>query len=247
MKRAVIIAYWTISVILVALIIMMLVKNLPVSRALFVGLVFLPGALAAQYMLPKISFKRRAEGIRNTIYLVLAIIIMEYLLLVWTLCFQPSGNYKLIQGVSYNVPFDFPKDTGVFNPLFISVIVSALAIGGSLIDRWFTHKHPEMESPITFCSERKRVSLLPSQMLYIESCDTEVYIHTTDGRKLRNKTGISQWESVLGYPFVRIHRAFLVNINHVESYNQDTVKIGEETLPVSRKNQQKLKDLFPSN
>ena len=244
MKRTVIIAYWTVSVIIVALIIMMLVGNLSFSRALFVGMMFLPGALAAQYMLPKISYKRRAEGIRNTIYLVLAIIILEYLLLIWTLCFQPSGSFRMIKGVNYNIPFDFPKDTGVFNPLFISVIVSALAIGGSLIDRWLTRNHPEMESPITFCSDRKRVSLLPNQMLYIESCDTEVYIHTTDGRKLRNKTGISQWESALGYPFVRIHRAFLVNCNHVESYSQDAVKIGEESLPVSRKYQKGLKELL---
>ena len=244
MKRTVIIAYWTVSVIIVALIIMMLVGNLSFSRALFVGMMFLPGALAAQYMLPKISYKRRAEGIRNTIYLVLAIIILEYLLLIWTLCFQPSGSFRMIKGVNYNIPFDFPKDTGVFNPLFISVIVSALAIGGSLIDRWLTRNHPEMESPITFCSDRKRVSLLPSQMLYIESCDTEVYIHTTDGRKLRNKTGISQWELAMGYPFVRIHRAFLVNSNHVESYNQDTVKVGEESLPVSRKYQKGLKDIL---
>ena len=247
MKRTVIIAYWIVSVIIVALIIMMLVNNLPVSRALFVGLVFLPGALAAQYMLPKISFKRRAEGIRNTIYLVLAIIIMEYLLLVWTLCFQPSDNYKLIQGVSYNVPFDFPKDTGVFNPLFISVIVSALAIGGSLIDRWLTRNHPEMESPITFSSDRKRVSLLPSQILYVESCDTEVYIHTTDGQKLRNKTGISQWESALGYPFVRIHRAFLVNGKYAKPESQDTVSVGDTQLPVSRKYQPKVKDLISNS
>jgi hypothetical protein len=223
---------------------MMLVGKLSFSRALFVGMMFLPGALAAQYMLPKISYKRRAEGVRNTIYLVLAIIILEYLLLIWTLCFQPSGSYQMIKGVNYNIPFDFPKDTGVFNPLFISVIVSVLAIGGSLIDRWLTRNHPEMESPITFCSDRKRVSMLPSQMLYIESCDTEVYIHTTDGRKLRNKTGISQWESALGYPFVRIHRAFLVNSNHVESYNQDTVKVGEESLPISRKYQKGLKEIL---
>jgi hypothetical protein len=241
MKRTVIIAYWTVSVIIVALIIMMLVKNLPVSRALFVATMFLPGALAAQYMLPKISFKRRAEGIRNTVYLVLAIIILEYLLLVWTLCFQSFDNVRLIQGASYSAPFDFPKDTGVFNPLFISVVISILAIGGSLIDRWLTRNHPEMESPITFCSDRKRVSLLPSQILYVESCDTEVYIHTTDGRKLRNKTGISQWESALGYPFVRIHRAFLVNGNHIESYNQDSVKVGDESLPISRKYQKGAK------
>ena len=73
MKRAVIIAYWAFSVIIVSLIIMKLVENLSVSRALFVATMFLPGALAAQYMIPKISFKKRAQGIRDTIYLVLAI------------------------------------------------------------------------------------------------------------------------------------------------------------------------------
>ena len=138
----------------------------------------------------------------------------------------------------------FPNDTGVMNPLFITIMVSLLALGGAMLDRWLSKNHPEMDSPITFCSDRKKVSLLPSQMLYIESCDTEVYIHTTDGRKLRNKTSISQWESVLGESFIRIHRAFLVNSKYVDSYKSDTVKVGEETLPVSRKYQKDLKDLL---
>ena len=240
MRRNVLIAYWIVSVLIVALIIMMLVKDLSVSRALFVATMFLPGALAAQYMLPKISFKRKAEGIRNTVYLVLAIILLEYLLLIWTLCFQSFSYTRYIQGANYSFPFEFPEDTGVFNPLFISVVISGLAIGGSLIDRWLMRNHPEMENPITFCSDRKRVSLLPSQILYVESCDTEVFIHTSDGRKLRNKTGISQWESALGYPFVRIHRSFLVNGNYMTQVDSDCVLVGEESLPVSRKYQKKL-------
>ena len=171
--------------------------------------------------------------------------VMEYLILVASYSYILSPGARFVGGWQAHNALWVPVYTGLMKPLVITVIVSALAIGGSLIDRWLTRNHPEMESPITFCSDRKRVSLLPSQMLYIESCDTEVYIHTTDGRKLRNKTGISQWESALGYPFVRIHRAFLINCNHVESYNQDTIKVGDEELPVSRKYQKDLKELFP--
>ena len=243
MRTIITINYWILSVLIVALIIMF-AADVQFTRALFIGMMFLPGALAAKFMLPSVSFKKKGEGIRNVIYICLAILILEYLLLIVSYSFILEPGVRMINGINVQNPLWFPSNTGLMNPLVIAVIVSALAIGGSLIDRWLTRNHPEMESPITFCSDRKRVSLLPSQMLYIESCDTEVYIHTTDGRKLRNKTGISQWESALGYPFVRIHRAFLVNSNHVKSYNQDTVKVGEESLPVSRKYQKGLKDIL---
>lgn len=243
MRTIITINYWILSVLIVALIIMF-AADVQFTRALFIGMMFLPGALAAKFMLPSVSFKKKGEGIRNVIYICLAILILEYLLLIVSYSFILEPGVRMINGINVQNPLWFPSNTGLMNPLVIAVIVSALAIGGSLIDRWLTRNHPEMESPITFCSDRKRVSMLPSQMLYIESCDTEVYIHTTDGRKLRNKTGISQWESALGYPFVRIHRAFLVNSNHVKSYNQDTVKVGEESLPVSRKYQKGLKDIL---
>lgn len=244
MKTTITIAYWVLSVLLVALIIMF-ASDTRFLRALFMGLMFVPGAVAAKNMLPSVSFKKRGEGIRNVIYICLAILIMEYLILVASYSFILSPGVQRINGVDIHNPLWFPLNSvGLMHPLVITVIVSALAIGCSLITRWLNKDNHEIEDPITFCSDRKRVSLLPSQMLYIESCDTEVYIHTTDGRKLRNKTGISQWESVLGYPFVRIHRAFLVNCNHVESYSQDTVKAGEESLPVSRKYQKGLKEIL---
>lgn len=247
MRTTIIIAYWILSVLIAALTVMLFTDNIPFVRALFMGIMFLPGALVAQYMLPKISFRKRSEGIRNTIYVVLAIMILEYLLLIISYSFQPSGSYVYIQGKNYANPLMFPNDTGVMNPLFISIMVSLLALGGAMLDRWLGKNHPEMESPITFCSDRKRVSLLPSEIVYVESCDTEVYIHTTDGRTLRNKTGISQWEALLGEPFIRIHRAFLVNIKYAKLESQDTVSVADAKLPVSRKYQSKIKDLIPNS
>ena len=248
MRRTTItIVYWTLSVLIVALV-LKFASHLDFAKALFMGVMFLPGAIAAKHLLPSVSFKIKGEGIRNIIYICLAILVMEYLLLVASYSFILSPGVRMVSGWHYENALWFPVYTGLMNPLVISVIVSALAIGGAIIDRkLIIRDHNEIESPVTFCSDRKRVSLLPSQMLYIESCDTEVYIHTTDGRKLRNKTGISQWESALGYPFVRIHRAFLINCNHVSSYKSDTIIVGEETLPVSRKYQSKIKDLIPNS
>ena len=241
MRTTIVIAYWILSVLIAALTVMLFTDNIPFVRALFMGIMFLPGALAAQYMLPKISFRKRGEGIRNTIYVVLAIMVLEYLLLIISYSFQPSGTYVYINGKNYANPLMYPNDTGILNPLFITIMVSLLALGGAMLDRWLGKNHPEMESPITFCSDRKRVSIFPNDIVYVESCDTEVFIHTTDGRTLRNKTGISQWEALLGEPFIRIHRAFLVNSKYIESHTSDSVKIGEAMLPISRKYQSKLK------
>lgn len=235
------ILYWTLSMLIAALVVMS--AGYSFQESLFMGSMFLPGAIAAKYLLPKVSFKKRSEGIQGVIYIVLAILVFELLLIIVANTVIQNQRHILEVGrrYNYNDAYEMPIPGMILNPFFISIIISVLAIGGSLIDRWLTIKHPELETPITFCSERKKVTLLPSEIVYIESCDTEVLIHAADGRVLRNRTGISQWEALLGESFIRIHRAFLVNSKYIESRSSDSVKIGETTLPISRKYQSKLK------
>ena len=235
------ILYWTLSMLIAALVVMS--AGYSFQESLFMGSMFLPGAIAAKYLLPKVSFKKRSEGIQGVIYIVLAILVFELLLIIVANNVIQNQRHILEVGrrYNYNDAYEMPLPGMILNPFFISIITSVLAIGGSLIDRWLTIKHPELETPITFCSERKKVTLLPSEIVYIESCDTEVLIHAADGRVMRNRTGISQWEALLGESFIRIHRAFLVNSKFIESRSSDSVKIGETTLPISRKYQSKLR------
>lgn len=239
------ILYWMLSMLIAALVVMS--AGYSFQEALFMGSMFLPGAIAAKFLLPKVSFKKRSEGIQGVIYIVLAILVFELLLIIVANNVIQNQRHILEVGhrYNYNDAYEMPLPGMILNPFFISIIISVLAIGGSLIDRWLTIKHPELETPITFCSERKKVTLLPSEIVYIESCDTEVLIHASDGRTLRNRTAISQWEALLGESFIRIHRAFLVNSKYIESRSSDSVKIGETTLPISRKYQKNLKELFP--
>ena len=55
------------------------------------------------------------------------------------------------------------------------------------------------------------------------------------GEAYRNKTGITQWENLLGDGFLRIHRSYLVNMDLASLTAPDTVTVGTVQLPVSRK------------
>jgi len=247
MRTLVTILYWMLSVVIAALVVSS--AGYTFQESLWMGTMFLPGALAAKYLLPKVSFSKRSEGIQGVIYLVLAIIVLEYLLIICSNTVIQNHRHIMEVGhkYSYYESHQMPIPSMIVNPLFISILVSILAIGGSLIDRWLTVKHPEIETPVTFCSMRRKVTLLPSEIMYVESCDTEVIVHAIDGRSLNNRTGISQWEALLGPGFIRIHRAFLVNSKYAKLESQDTVSVGDAKLPVSRKYQKELKDLIPNS
>ena len=89
--------------------------------------------------------------------------------------------------------------------------------------------------PITFTSDYRKVSLKKEDILYVESRDSEVWIVARDGQTYRNKMGITQWENLLGVGFLRIHRAFLVNVAESVLSSPDAVEIAGKVLPVSRK------------
>ena len=80
----------------------------------------------------------------------------------------------------------------------------------------------------------------------MESNDTEVRIVTVSGDTYRNKTGITQWENLLGEGFLRIHRSYLVNVTSAKLVSADTVSVGETKLPVSRKYKESVISAFSS-
>ena len=120
------------------------------------------------------------------------------------------------------------------NPVFVAAILAILAYGHYLLIQWLEKKYPS-DHPITFISDYKKVSLKKEDILYIESRDSEVLIVTRDGGQYRNRTGISQWENLLGPGFLRIHRAFLVNLADAKLSSPDLVSIAGQSIPISRK------------
>ena len=234
-KGIIIVAYWLAAIFLTAFLLMSLEYDL--WQALLMGLSFLPAAMALSFFLPKVE--RDKEGrkrVLDTIYIILGVLLMTFLLIfLWQMLFIFVFDHK--EWTEWYLP------SMLGNPIFVAAILAILAYGHYLLVKWLEKKYPT-ERPITFTSDYKKVSLKKEDILYVESRDSEVWIVTRDGRQYRNKTGIGQWENLLGPGFLRIHRAFLVNLSDATLTDPDLVTIAGQSIPVSRKYKDSVKSIL---
>lgn len=73
-----------------------------------------------------------------------------------------------------------------------------------------------------------------NQIQYIKSDNVYVEIFTEGHRYIQRKF-LGQIAKELPEQFVRIHRSYLINMDHVKERNKNFVLIGEHKIPVSRK------------
>ena len=231
MKAAGRIAYWMVAL---GLLIAMLVSlDYQADQAALISLVFGPCAIALEFWMPK------ARKPIDKVYLSLAVLVTVTLLILvlhhslWTTMTQ-DGFISTQKEVS-------PM---LVNPAFLGVILTALAVGDYFWGKWLGGRFREENPSITFYSDRKSVTLSVNDIAYIESNDTEVHVVTLDGKLYRNKTGISQWENLLGEPFIRIHRSYLVNADIAVLSSPDSILISGRDLPVSRKYKDTVRTAF---
>jgi two-component system, LytTR family, response regulator len=82
--------------------------------------------------------------------------------------------------------------------------------------------------------QKKKVKILFSEILYIESQREYVKIVTTRKEYLP-KIGTHEIESLLpAHLFRRIHRSFIVSLNKIESFTAEEVEINGVAIPVGR-------------
>ncbi len=207
------------AVIIIAVILLSL--GYPFALGLLMGSLFLPGTFLVKYLLPKVLKEEGRKRIANAIFLFIAVAVTEFLLIVSVHIWISDQAYPSIAGV-------------LVNPMFVAVVITLLCLGDWFLSKYISSILPE-DKTITFISDRHKVSILPSEILYVESNDREVSIYATENRTYRNKTGISQWESILGDDFIRIHRSYVVNREAITFIDKEYVYIGDSQLPISRK------------
>ena len=88
-------------------------------------------------------------------------------------------------------------------------------------------------------ADRKTVKLDLKQVLYIESMSDYLKIHTLEGMLL-TKEKISVIEQKLPSFYLRIHRSFIINTQHLKAFTHETAEIGGHQLPISRSFRQEV-------
>ena len=217
MKRILIlVTYWIVAIFVTAL--MLLGLDYGIDRALMMSLAFLPCAMALSFFLPKVDrSKSWRDRLLDSIFIVLGVMTAAFMLL-----FIVQALIVLILEQGSYFELDIPAM--LRNPFFIAIVLGMLSLVHYLLEKWLDKRFPSA-TPVTFTSDYRKVSLMKEDILYIESRDSEVLVFARDGRIYRNFTGITQWENLLGDGFLRIHRAFLVNISAVTLTSPDAITV----------------------
>lgn len=83
-------------------------------------------------------------------------------------------------------------------------------------------------------SERKMIKVNFDEITYIESFSDYLKIHLLEKMVITRETITSIEAKLPLQEFLRIHRSFIVSINHISSFTNEYVEIGKNQLPISR-------------
>ncbi len=90
------------------------------------------------------------------------------------------------------------------------------------LDLAIVKRDRNLEATLEIISDGKAVSIPFNDIVYVESRDSRSYVVTSEGEEYPTVTSLESLETLLNPPrFVRSHRAFIVNLDHVDDVDDD--------------------------
>ena len=134
-----------------------------------------------------------------------------------------------VEGFDMNVtdyllkPFDFER--------FLIAVNKVKTVEG---DKSQTNENSAVKDFIFLNAERKKVKILFSEIVYIESQREYIKIVTTK-REYISKMTTHEMEDILpSHLFKRIHRSFIISVSKIESYTAEMVDVNGVSIPIGR-------------
>ena len=105
----------------------------------------------------------------------------------------------------------------MIKPIIKEDVLESLDLAAVKRDRTF-------EASLDIICDGKAVSIRFDDIVYVESRDSRSYIITTKGEEYPTITSLENLQTVLTPPrFLRSHRAFIVNLDHVDDVDEDFI------------------------
>ncbi len=137
-------------------------------------------------------------------------------------------NYA-VEGFSLNVtdyllkPFDFER-----------FLVAVTKVKPTVREQQKPVETPETKDFIFLNVQKKKVKILFSELVYIESQKEYVKIVTTR-KEYISKMSTHEIESLLpDHQFKRIHRSYIVSLDKIDSYTAEMVEVNGVSIPIGR-------------
>lgn len=86
-----------------------------------------------------------------------------------------------------------------------------------------------------FVKDKGRLLKVPfADILYAEAYDNYTKLYTLDQRFTVSATLKAVADRLAGPPFLRVHRSFLVNVEHIRALEEGYVQVGKQRIPVGK-------------
>lgn len=158
--------------------------------------------------------------------------------------FVTAYNQYAMEALNHHAAYYLMKPINIDELIKAVSYVEEIIIKEELLrDRVLTSNHKKVEGKITFPQQDGFQVLNVSEILYCKADDNYTEIYLAERKILVSKT-LKYFEEALEiFPFVRIHKSFLVNINEIVKYKKGKggsviISNGKELLvSASRKKQ----------
>ena len=236
MRKLIMAVYWVAALFMISAVVRSL--GYTFVESLFMASFFLPGVFLALYFHHRMSLDASRKPL-DMVYVGLAVIVLEILLTLsaHSVVLWMRGAFQDLERWS-----DMPDI--LVNPFFIVIVDTFFILLNGFLWSWLGRKFPDKEVSVTFFSDRSKVRVDVADILYVESNDTVTNVILAGGKRFRNKTSISRWEDILGEPFIRVHRSYLVRKDAIEEVTSDSVKLGQLSLPLSRSHRDNVRIFY---
>src|SRR5690349_8304080 len=134
-----------------------------------------------------------------------------------------------VEGFNLNVtdyllkPFEFER-----------FLIAVTKVKTAQTEKQPRHESQEIKDYLFLNVQKKKVKILFSEIVYIESQREYIRIVTTK-KEYVSKMGTHEIEALLpANLFKRIHRSFIVSVSKIESYTAETVEVNGIAIPVGK-------------
>lgn len=95
-----------------------------------------------------------------------------------------------------------------------------------------SEKKNDSKAFIYIKSDKRMVRVMLSDLLYIEGLKDYVRVHTAQGPIITYQTLTYFEEKLSNDQFIRIHRSYIVSLNHISAYSATQIEIGKISIPI---------------
>ena len=108
------------------------------------------------------------------------------------------------------------------------------------IEKTIAEKENDSHRFITVKSGGVNTKVIIADIVYAEIFDRRIVLHMDNRDTIEFYGRISELENILGNDFFRVHRAYLINLAFVKTYDAKGVNVSGEDIPVARGKYQDL-------